>query len=254
LALLAAGETEAMRRGLSWLRAQQLPDGGWPPQAGFDESTWVTALAALVPREQLGSRAYGRAIEWVMKTCGEESTPTFRLRQWLLGNSAPQREPVAWPWVPGTAAWVGPTAISILALDKEYQRHRHPAVGRRIAEGRRFLTERRCRGGGWNHGSVMVYGKEGLPYPETTGMALVALRGVHSEATEKGLAVAHRFLGESKSADALNWLRLGLLAHGNLPASYCLPADVACRTLMETSLDMVVAGTSSGREMLWANG
>jgi len=84
LALLAFGETEAARKGLSWLRAQQLPDGGWPPQGGFDESTWVTALAALVPGEQLGAQAHQRAIEWVMNTCGEESTKTFRLRQWLL--------------------------------------------------------------------------------------------------------------------------------------------------------------------------
>src|SRR5207248_6468586 len=115
LALLAAGETEAVRRGVAWLRAQQLPDGGWPPQTGFDESTWVTALAALVPVEHLGTTAHGRAIEWLMNTCGEESTKTFRLRQWLLGNSPPRPEPVAWPWVPGTAAWVGPTSISILA-------------------------------------------------------------------------------------------------------------------------------------------
>jgi Prenyltransferase and squalene oxidase repeat len=251
LALLAAGEAESARRGLNWLRSQQLPDGGWPPQTGFDESTWVTALAALVPREQLGSKAHGRAIEWVMKTCGEESTPIFRLRQWLLGNSPARPEPVAWPWVPGTAAWVGPTSISVMALDKENASRPSPAISRRIAEGRRFLNERGCKGGGWNHGSVTVYGKEAVPYPETTGVALAALRGVRSRRIDDSLAVARKFLGESRSADALNWLRLGLLAHDHLPEGYCLPADVTCRTLIETSLDMLVARTRNARELFW---
>jgi len=54
-------------------------------------------------------------------------------------------------------------------------------------------------------------------------MALAALRGVRSPGHQRGLAVARRFLGECRSADALNWLRLGLLAHGQLPAGYCHP-------------------------------
>jgi hypothetical protein len=251
LALLSSGETEAARRGLVWLRAHQLPDGGWPPQTGFDESTWVTALVALVPVDLLGTPAHGRAIEWVMNTCGEESTRTFRLRQWLLGNSPARPEPVAWPWVPGTAAWVGPTSISVLALDKANLRHRSPAIARRIAEGRRFLLERGCPGGGWNHGSVRVYGRDGLPYPETTGMALAALRGVRTPQTAKGIDVARRFLDQTRSADALNWLRLGLMAHDHLPVGYCLPAEVSCRTLIETSLDILVAGARNGRDFFW---
>src|SRR5947207_492022 len=84
LALLAAGETAPAQRGLAWLRAAQLPDGGWPPQIGFDESIWVTALAALVPPEHLGAGAHARAIDWLLGVTGEESTLVFRFRRWLL--------------------------------------------------------------------------------------------------------------------------------------------------------------------------
>src|SRR5690349_23207031 len=77
LALLAAGEDQAAQRGLDWLRRRQLPDGGWPPQTGFDESNWVTALVALLPPERLGVKAHQRAIHWLMGTTGEESTTVF---------------------------------------------------------------------------------------------------------------------------------------------------------------------------------
>lgn len=87
LALLAAGELEPARRGLAWLRASQLPDGGWPPQIGFDESTWVTALVALLPPGQLGSGAHARAIGWLVGTSGEESSAMHRMRTWLLGTN-----------------------------------------------------------------------------------------------------------------------------------------------------------------------
>ena len=50
----------------------------------------------------------------------------------------------------------------------------------------------------------------------------------------------------SRSADAVNWLRLGLLAHGQLPAGYCPPPDLACRTLSETGLEVLVSEAEKG--------
>jgi hypothetical protein len=247
LALLAAGELEPARRGLAWVRSAQLPDGGWPPQKGFDESTWVTALVALLPAEELGSAIHERAIDWLLGTAGEESSWTFRTRMWLLGiEPTPEQEFPGWPWIPGSAAWVGPTSLAILALEKEMARRPSAAIRRRVEEGRRFLLRRMCQGGGWNHGSVRALGYESTPYPETTGLALAALRGVRTKETESALAVAERFLGECRSADALNWLRIGLLAHGRLPDGYCRPAQLPCRTLPETSLDMLLAGAQKG--------
>ena len=252
LALLAAGELEPTRRGLKWLRAAQLSDGGWPPQTGFDESTWVTALVALVPPDQLGEGIHARAINWLLGTSGEESSVTYRVRQWLLGMpQMPEHEFPGWPWIPGSAAWVGPTSLAILALEKEALRRPSAAIKLRVSEGRRFLLRRMCQGGGWNHGSVRALGYEATPYPETTGMALAALHGVRSRETESALNVADHFLRECRSADALNWLRIGLMAHARLPANYCPPAQLACRTLPETSLDMLVAATQKASDLFW---
>jgi hypothetical protein len=83
-------------------------------------------------------------------------------------------------------------------------------------------------------------------------MALAALRGVRCPETERALGVARKFLAECRSADALNWLRLGLMAHDCLPYGYCPPAELACRTLPETSLNLLVAGNQRGAEFFQA--
>jgi hypothetical protein len=252
LAMSAAGARESATRGIQWLRRVARADGGFSPQAGVAESTWVTALVALLPPEELGAPAHEGAIQWLLRTTGNESTKIYRLRQWLLGAPRPADQKFAgWPWTLDAAAWVGPTSLAILALEKESRRKASAEISRRMAEGRQFLISRCCHEGGWNHGAAEALGYAAGPYPETTGMALAALRGVNSPQVRRGIASAQRFLADSRSADAINWLGLGLTAHGAMPSGYIRPEGVACRTIPETSLAMLLGEGEKGREVLW---
>jgi squalene-hopene cyclase-like protein len=247
MAASAAHREEAVARGVNWLRRHQRVDGGWAPQAGVEESTWVTALAALLPPEQLGPERHRRAISWLVRLTGCESSPVYRLRQFLLGITVPPDQSFhGWPWYPGTAAWVGPTAFGILALQQEYRRRPTRGISERLDLGRRFLLARMCREGGWNHGSARVLGCDAHAYPETTGLALLALRGVQAPQVDRALEAAQRFLSECRSADGINWLRFGLTAHARLPAGYCPPA-LPFRTVRDASLAMLADEGAAGR-------
>lgn len=241
MALLSAGETESAARGLRWLRAARRSDGGWPPRLEIDASTWVTGLVSLLPAADLGAEEHNRAIHWIMGSQGKETTRAYLLREWLLGNHRLENTMYpGWPWVPGTAAWVGPTCIAILALRKEELHAPSAELRRRVDDGQKFLLARACKEGGWNHGSSNALGYAAQAYPETTGMALAALRGRTHPIINRSIEVALRFLSECRSADALNWLRVGLRAHDRLPAGFCPPTDLTQHTVPETSLDVLV--------------
>lgn len=251
MALLCAGETDSAARGLRWLREARRPDGGWPPRREVDASTWVTGLVSLLPRSDLGADLHERAIEWLMGSQGKETTRTYLLREWMLGNQrlAGTNYP-GWPWVPGSAAWVGPTCIAILALKKEQLRASSREVSKRIEDGQNFLLARACKEGGWNHGSSNALGYAAQAYPETTGMALAALRDRTHPKITIAIQIAQRFLTECRSADALNWLRVGLKAHDSLPAGFCPPTDLTQHTIPETCLDVLVdSAQRRGRDL-----
>jgi hypothetical protein len=110
-----------------------------------------------------------------------------------------------------------------------------------------------CHEGGWNHGSVRPLGYESRPYPETTGLVLAALRGVRSSSIDLALAAAQRFLVECHSADAFNWLRLGLMAHNQLRDNVPAPADLPRRSVPEVSLDLVASAAIRGKDVLWGS-
>lgn len=220
LALTASGasHTGEVRRGVQWLRRCQRADGGLAPRESVPESTWLTALALLLPAGTEGIDRK-RAEAWTVEQTGRESGWVNRLRLWMLGadSSGDSLSFDGWAWYPGTAAWVGPTAVSVLALEKLEKsggQADRASLRKRIQEGRSFLLARRCRDGGWNHGSTRALGYDSDSYPETTGIALLALHGTSGPEVTQGLRRGEQHLAVCQSSEAASWLRLGLGAHG----------------------------------------
>lgn len=249
-ALLAhqAGRTAAARSGAAaaWLGAAQQPDGGWTPRRAVDQSTWVTALVAMLPPETIGAGRHARAVKWLVDESGMESSLVFRWTSFLRDGKLPDGSDVSgWPWFPGTAAWVTPTCLGILALRKCYWRRPSTDLRERIDKAQAFLLSRRCADGGWNHGSARALGYDVGSYPETTGQALLALAGTPPAKLEASFRQAQRFLREQRSSAGAAWLRLGLLAHQQLPAAAPL-FTMPCRTVPDAALTVLASAAEQG--------
>jgi len=229
----------------AWLGAVQQRDGGWTPRRTVDQSTWVTALVALLPPDTVGVERHARAVDWVLRQTGMESSPVYHLRNFLRSGELPGGEPSGWPWFPGTAAWVTPTCLGVLALKKSYWRQPSTQVRERIDQGQKFLLSRQCADGGWNHGSAHALGYNSGSYPETTGQVLLALAGTDPVRLEGSFSLAQRFLREQRSSAGVAWLRLGLLAHQQVPAGAPL-LDMPCRTVPDSALTFLAAAAEQG--------
>ncbi len=242
------GSSQAVERGLAWLRGARRQDGGWAPHPAVDQSTWVTALVALLPPESTWD-APAQALEWLLRQTGSESAVAGRLRSWLLGGRPDyERRHAGWPWFPGAASWIAPTALTILALQKLQRRSADRRIEERVEAARKFLMSRVCRDGGWNHGASRALGYETDSYPETTGMALLALDGVAFPGLSKALARAGRHLEQCRSAQASSWLELGLLAHGK-PAPQPKGPGGLCRSTMDTALCLLAEKALRGNNL-----
>ncbi len=249
-ALLAhqAGRTEAPRsaEALAWLDAAQRSDGGWAPRRSVDQSTWVTAMVALLAPETIGAERHARAVKWLLGEGAIDSSPVFRLSAFLRNGKLPgDADQNGWPWFPGTAAWVTPTCLGILALRKCYWRQPSTDLRERIDQAQAFLLSRRCADGGWNHGSARALGYNSDAYPETTGQALLALAGTNPAKLEESFRLAQRFLQEQRSSGGAAWLRLGLLAHQRLPAVAPL-FTMPCRTVPDAALTLLATAAEQG--------
>ena len=252
LALLAQSvekaDARSVERGLAWLRSSQRQDGGWAPRPMVAQTTWVTALVALLPRNVIGQSHHASAVDWLMRQSGQETSFLYKLRNELLGydSSAPQAT-MGWPFFPGAAAWVSPTAMSILALQKAGRYQAAASIQQRIDVGRQFLLDRICLDGGWNYGRSNVLGAEAPSYPETSGQALLALNQMKSPKLDKALAAAQQHAGSCQSSEGLSWLRLGLQAHGIVaPAP---PRELRCRNVLDSALLIIALAALRGRNV-----
>jgi len=112
-----------------------------------------------------------------------------------------------WPWQPGGASWIEPTALAMLALSLG------PAsddAAERLDEAARYMLDRRCSGGGWNFGSPVMFDQRLPARVHPTALALLALRRYRpASVMPDDLAALRRDLRLDGTAGALGW---GLVA------------------------------------------
>ena len=242
LACEAGVSSEVANKAVRWLRSMQRADGGFAPRPGVEESTWVTSLVLLLPPSLLSRLNAYAALGWILSETGRESGWLQRMRVAMLSGQVSRNGFEGWPWFPETAAWVAPTAFSILALREARKRDPRREIQERARSGQEFLMSRMCADGGWNHGSSKALGYDGPSYPETTGLALLALRDLKGALLDRSLDRAARHLEICQSSEAASWLQLGLLAHGRMvPGSTAVEPSagaqqVALGTILEHAL------------------
>lgn len=218
LAFKAMGQPlGTVQRSLDWLRGLQREDGGIAPQASVAESNWVTSLGALAFGVYGETAAQRRAVEWLLRLSGEESAWQSRALRAVLGIKPPY--PVrhrGWPWVEGSAAWLMPSALAVLALESAHRSGAFPdlaeALTARFEEGRAMIIDRRCADGGWNHGAPTALDVPATSYPETTGIALLALQNLPAAQISGAEELGRTMLNAGRNASPLSWLQLGLQA------------------------------------------
>jgi hypothetical protein len=177
----SAETTDAVKRGLAFVLAGQLPDGSWPSTAEQRIGCWVTSLAcwALLSAGDSAQAAVAKGLRWLCDDWPADSAPW---RRFLASfSSEPDIFPInnsyrGWGWTPRTSSWVEPTSFALLALERAPAELRPSIAQRRRRLAEAMLFDRMCPGGGWNCGNPRVYGVAGEPLVVPTVLALLALR------------------------------------------------------------------------------
>ena len=202
-------------RGWKLMRSWQLPDGSWRPCAAVREPHWTTALCVTLHcLRGVDDEQFQRGIQWLVETSGIENGLRFRFAHFLR-PSLVELDPSlkAWPWRPGNASWIEPTAHALVALKRASRAGARPQLQERIGMGEKMILERRCSDGGWNYGNRKVLGAELPSYPETTALALLGLAGNPALNLSAPLAVAQRYWRDTRSPLAKAWLNVALRTH-----------------------------------------
>jgi hypothetical protein len=191
-----------VQRTARWLAGLQRKDGS--VGLGVDQETpaWPTALALLLWRNLTGfESAKKRGERLLLKRRGEALENSSRS---VIGHDLSL---VGWPWVEGTHSWLEPTVMAVLALGSAHERHP------RVREGLRVIRDRAIPSGGWNWGNSTVFEKPQRPQPDTTGLALLALRGTpRDRPVEDGLGYLRKRLPTIRATRSLCWGTLALKA------------------------------------------
>ncbi len=201
LALRPGGaRTPNVDRGVNFLRQLQRADGGWGIAKLDDESGWMTAWAVWA-LAGVDAGAADRGSVWLLKTEGLRVTNPTDLEgiRRLLHIDASLR---GWPWLPGDANWVFPTALSLQALN---------ALGlgshSRCQQAVDFLIDRGVSSGGWNIGNPMMLNADLPATILCTSIALTALGSAHIShpAVSRGIKWLQQRIVQAHSAADLAW-------------------------------------------------
>ncbi len=209
----------AVERGWALMRSWQSPGGGWPPAAAIPGAAWVTALGVTVhcARRRFDD-PFRRGLGWLVETKGNEGSLLERVL--CLIQRPPNefdRTLKGWPWRPDSASWVEPTSHALVALKLAIPHASAPeaAVARRRVEmAEAMLLDRRSVDGGWNYGNRRVLETNLPAYPETTGLALLALQGSRRFDSAPAIALAEKMWRETASPLARAWLGIALRNYG----------------------------------------
>jgi Prenyltransferase and squalene oxidase repeat len=234
----------AYERGCAWLARKQRSDGGWSPAPSVDISTSVTSLVLLaLPEAVLAAGDYQRGIDWTVRQIRPEPTGFARFVSLLRGSPRVEDNGGGSPWFPGTAAWIGPTVISVLALSEALRRNSDEKLRRTIGRNQQYILFTRCQDGGWNHGGSKFRSQNAESYPEMTGMALLAFQSPPASDLSASIRCAENFLSCPASSEGLSWLQLGLIRHGRDRLN--ITTDLPCRTTRDTSLRLLALAAHS---------
>jgi len=191
------------------LAKSQLSDGRVPVIEGHPEAYWPTALAVLAWKKVAGfERQVELASKFLLDATGVH---------WPKQKDAPVAHDTSikgWPWIENTHSWIGPTALSILALKVcGFAGHS------RVLEAKRMILDRQLPSGGWNYGNTRVFGKMLRPSLVETGHALSALAGMTEPSfVELSFDYLRREIEHIRTPLALSWSVLGLSAWSGRPA------------------------------------
>lgn len=175
-----AQNVAVVQKARAFIKTLQRADGGWGIASMDAESGWMTAWAvwALADSDMAAAQ---RGAEWLLATAGlrvTDATQVAGVKKVLRIDATI----TGWPWQPGDAAWIFPSALALLALHAA-QIRQHP----RVQEGLQYLLDRAIPEGGWNIGNPFMVTGNLPPTVESTALALLALRAfdIENEITQR---------------------------------------------------------------------
>ncbi len=218
---------DAFQRGSHWLLSCQHEDGGWGINKDDPESGWQTAWSLIILKAaSQDPGAISRGENWLTKVATYElSTKALQRSQFPANLSIGG---LAWPWFPGQAAWLEPTALALLALHGVSM---SALAGIRQKSALDYLLHNRTPAGGWWVGNAGPLDTVVIPRAYQTALVLITLATLEKSAIQaedlaalqKDLANEPGMLAHSIGRFALHMLGVGTEIEDSILASHQLP-------------------------------